>query len=180
MAKTVARVLPRRPIGVTDDDLIHTCGLCHGLGGAIAHISFPKAWRAAASLVNEDQGGPGRDPISFGVALRHTLGIDANGIGALMARSWCLPAELAACMRYSSRVTKAPDPYQPIVAVVHIARELVRGCGFIVTGDPFVESISPDAIDILNLRPADLEIAIRGFGDEWEELELYEGVLSGS
>lgn len=178
MTRILARMCFRRHEGSEDDDLLHTCGLCHDLGNAVAHMAFPKAWRAAGQLVSDDAGGPGRDPLRFCEALRQQLGLDGAGIGTLIARAWCLPPEVTTCMRYYAQPASAPEETQALAAMVHIARELVRGCGFTVNDDAYVEAIDPDAIDLLKLRSADLEIAIRAFGEEWDELELYESALS--
>ncbi len=157
-----------RPSGET----LHLCGLLHDLGAILACIRFPHQYHDAGEAVRA------RDDLDFSGALRKQLGLHPGGLGALLAKNWCLPEPITACIRHHARPDRAGDQL-PVVCLIHVARVLVRGCGFTTAAAPFVEPLADTALDRLGLRIADLERAVGTFFDQIEELEMYEGVLAG-
>jgi HD-like signal output (HDOD) protein len=153
-----------------DGEVLYCCGLLHDLGTVLAHRLWPEDCAAAATLL-ERRGGTPAD------ALHASLGLEAGHLGLLLASAWSLPPLLGLCMRHHAAPAAAPSD-QEIIAVVHVARCLVRACGFTVPGDPYVAAIATEAMDCLGLRITDLEGAIRLFFDELDEHEVYEGVLA--
>lgn len=154
-----------------DIETLYCCGLLHDLGTILAHRLWPEEC-AAAATVHERAGGEHAE------ALKSSLGLESGHVGLLLTSAWCLPPLLGHCMRHHSQPAAA-SVHQEQVAVVHVARCLVRACGYTVAGDPYVTPIAPEAMDALGLRITDLEGAIRLFYDELDEHEMHEGLLTG-
>lgn len=156
--------------GNEDVETLHLAGLLHDLGGLVARLRFPGECAEAGRMV-------AKEDLTFAKALRATLGLPPNGLGALLARSWGLPPALATVMRHHAKPEKAEE-FRELAALVHVSRALVRGCGFTTDDDPFVDPVAPETLDLLGLKPPDLETSLRLFYDEMEEMEMFEGVLA--
>ncbi len=154
-----------------DEETAHTAGLLHDLGTIVAILHFDADY--AAALDRNDVEGP------LSRVLRKGLGADTCDLGALLAKAWHLPMPIATCIRYYNSPMRA-EAYTELVCLVHVARTLVRALGFTAGRDRFVDPIAEDALKVLNLFSADLELVIDLFFEEMDELELYEGALSRS
>lgn len=153
----------------SDDETLHLAGLLHDLGTIVAMTHFSEEYaRAVARL--DDHGA------HINRLLREELGADQVALGTLLATYWRLPPLITACIRYHQRPLQA-DGFQETVALVHVARCLVRACGFVAGADRFLDPLDEQALTLLKLRISDLERILERFYDQMEELELYEGVL---
>ena len=79
-------------------------------------------------------------------------------------------------IRYINKPAEAPR-FNKLASMVHIARCLTNGFGFTSENAPFVDEIDGLAMDLLDLRPGDLERAISQFGDQLSDLECFESSL---
>lgn len=156
----------------SDEETLHAAGLLHDLGTIVALVHFPEDYERAALRMDERGSTLTR-------LLREELGADHLTLGTLLASYWRLPPLLTACIRYHQRPLQA-DGYQETVSLVHVARCLVRACGFIAGADRFLEPLDEDAMTVLKLRASDLERILENFYDQMAELELYEGVFAKS
>lgn len=156
----------------SDDETLHVAGLLHDLGTIVALVHFPAEYERAAKRLDERGS-------SLGRLLREELGADQVTLGTLLATYWRLPPLLVSCIRYHQRPLQA-DGFQETVALVHVARCLVRACGFIAGADHFLEPLDEEAMGLLKLRASDLERILENFYDQMAELELYEGVFAQS
>ena len=155
----------------SDEETLHLAGLLHDLGTIVAMTHFGDDYARAVARLD----GPGNQNINR--LLREELGADQVALGTLLATYWRLPPLITACIRYHQQPLRA-DGFQETVALVHVARCLVRACGFVAGADRFLDPLDEPALALLKLRISDLERILERFYDQMEELELYEGVLA--
>jgi HD-like signal output (HDOD) protein len=152
-----------------DEETLQAAGLIHDIGSIMAILLFPDEYARACDRLDLGQG-----PLPH--LLREELGVDTAALGTLVARHWRLPPLITACIRYHQDPQRA-DGFHEMVCLVHVARLLVRACGFTAGRDRFLEPINDEALRTLKLTLSDLERILDLFYDEMEELELYEGVF---
>ena len=156
----------------TDEETLHAAGLLHDVGTIIALAHFHDEYDRALHRLDDHRANINR-------LVREELGADQIALGTLLATYWRLPPLITACIRYHHHPLRA-DGFQETVALVHVARGLVRACGFVAGADRFLEPLDEGAMELLKLRVGDLERILERFYDQMEELELYEGVLARS
>ena len=170
---TMCRILARRsPIAsaaARDEETLHILGLLHDLGTIAAILHFPDPYARACARLDEGE-------LAFHALLKEELGASPGKLGALWARALNLPRALIGPIHFHMRPARAESD-QEMTALAHIARILVRGCGYVVGQDVRIEAIEPETLTLLGLTQADLESAIADFHAEMEELELFEGTL---
>jgi HD-like signal output (HDOD) protein len=168
---TLCRILGRRVAAVSDidEETWHTLGLIHDLGGIASRLYFPvEQARAEARLAAGD--GP------FALLLTEELGASPGLLGSLWAHMLNLPPRLITGLRYQEAPELARDDPLP-AATLHVARNLIRGLGFTVGEDIYIDTLRPDALAQLGLGSQDLERVLDDFLTEMDELELYEGAF---
>ncbi len=153
-----------------DEETLHVCALLHNLGSAVALISFPDEHRRTAARMDQGDG-------PYQRVLKDELGMNAPELGYLLARTWHLPPTIAACIRHHLTPTRAGDAEADLVAAMHVAHVLTRGCGYLVGADRWIDPIDSDAVARLSLRLDGIETVVGRFFVELEEQELYEGAL---
>ena len=166
LARQVANHLPNTELDDIDDETLTTAGLLHDLGSPLAFVRFPAEYAKAVARLDAGEG-------PFEKLLTQELGADPSDLGYLLARSWNLPPLISSCMRFHSRPGKA-DGHHDLVATVHIARLLVRACGFVAGRDRFINGVDGDALSRLHLRLDDFPKLLDRFFVEWEEREMFE------
>ena len=154
----------------SDTETLHAAGLLHDLGTIIAHIHFPHEYAKAVHRLDHR----GTD---LGRLLREELGTDQDALGTLLASYWRLPPQITACIRHHQNPMET-DSFHETVALVHVARGLVRACGFVAGADRFLNPIDEGAMALLKIRIGDMERILELFYDQMEELESYEGMPS--
>jgi two-component system, cell cycle response regulator len=152
-----------------DDETLHAAGLLHDLGTVVAMLHFGDEYQRACDRLDDGQG-----PLPK--LMRDTLGADPPALGTLFATNWRLPSLLVAPLRHHHRPLHA-DGYQELACLVHVARALVRACGFIAGRDRFLDPIDEDAMKLLRITVNGIAVVLDRFYEEMEELELYEGAL---
>jgi len=85
-----------------DPDNLFTAGLLHDLGKMIVAMHAPEDWKAIADLRQEKQ-------MSFHKAEDAWWGIEHGVVGALVLKSWSLPAELHEPVNWHHAPLAAPD-----------------------------------------------------------------------
>ncbi len=166
VARQVATHLPTTELDDLDDQTLMAAGLLHDLGSALAVVRFaPEYGKAVARLA------AGEGP--FNQLLKQELGVEPSDLGYLLAKNWNLPPILLSVIRFHERPAKA-DQHHDLVAAVHIARLLVRACGFVAGPDRFLSGVDGDALSRLNIRLADYPPLLDRFLEEWEAREMYE------
>jgi HD-like signal output (HDOD) protein len=152
-----------------DNETLHVAGLLHDLGTVVAMLHFDGQLTRASARLDAGDGPLPR-------LLRQELGADTQALGTLLATTWRLPALLVAPLRHHRHPLRAED-FQELSCLVHVARTLVRACGFIAGRDRFLEAIDEDALKLLKLTMTDITVVLDRFYEEMEELELYEVAL---
>jgi HD-like signal output (HDOD) protein len=166
LARQVANHLPNTELDELDDETLTTAGLLHDIGSPLAFVRFPAEYARAIARLDAGEG-------PFERLLTLELGADASDLGYLLARSWNLPPLIGSCIRFHQRPGKA-DGHHDLVATVHIARLLVRACGFVAGRDRFINGVDGDALSRLHLRLDDFPPLLDRFFIEWEEREMFE------
>jgi HD-like signal output (HDOD) protein len=179
-----------------DDETLYVMGLLHDLGTVAAILHFPQEYEESIDLLQKGAGSGVRRPApqdgeqaaelppqrttesGFSEIFAATLGVEPSVLGYLLGRLWNLPPLFLACIRFHEQPEKAGE-FADLAALVHLARNLVRACGFCAGGDIYLDPISDNALSGLGLYPEDLKKVITEFYDEMAELELYEGALVG-
>jgi HD-like signal output (HDOD) protein len=157
----------------SDEEQLGILGLLHNLGAPAAELLFPQAYAAAGEQLRGDAS---KD---FNDCLRAQLGVCCFHVGALIARAWHLPEDVRAVIRYHHDPEAAVEQ-QEVAALVHVARNQVKGCGFTAGADIYVAPIKPGALRILGLRQPDILRCIKRYYDEVEELSLYEASFANA
>jgi len=170
MCRILARHSPPAARLNLEREALHVIGLIHDLGTIVALVVFPTEYEAAVVRLERGDG-------PFAALLKEELGADPCELGTLLARAWKLPALAATVIRHHRRPFQA-EPHADLACLVHVARNLVIGCGFCAGRDAYVEAIDPEALARLELDSVRIERAIAGLFDEMQELELYEGFLT--
>jgi HD-like signal output (HDOD) protein len=149
-----------------DDESAYSAGLVHNLGIIAAQIRFPEAaTRASARLLGGD--GP------FHALLREEIGLDPVLIAAQVAMNWQLPDRLALVCTHYRHPLRAPRD-QALCSAVHLARTLVRACGYTSTADPYMDRMDEDVMAALHLIQMDVPRLLDYFHDAMEAMDLYE------
>jgi HD-like signal output (HDOD) protein len=152
-----------------DDETLQTAGLLHDLGSIVAILHFSDDYARACARLDAGEGPLPR-------LLKEELGADPPQLGALLAHTWRLPPLLTTCIRSHHQPLRA-ESFNEIACLVHVARILVRACGFVTGRDRFLDPLDEDAMKLLDLHVYDLERIVDQFFEEMDELELYEGML---
>ena len=154
-----------------DDETLQAAGLLHDIGTIIAILQFPDEYQRACTRLEQEL-------VPFPTLLKEELGADTAQLGALLAQTWRLPPLLISCIRHHAQ-PRGTDSFREVVSLVHVARILVRACGFHCERDRFVECLDEDVLRQLDLHLYDFERLIEQFLDQMEERELYEGLVGG-
>lgn len=165
------RTLGRRVAAISDldEDSWHSLGLVHDLGGIVARLYFPEEQQRAETRLAAGDG-------PYALLLTEELGASPGLLGSLWAHILNLPPRIVTGIRYQEAPELAKDDPLP-AAAVHVARNVIRGLGFTVGEDVYVDTLRPEAMALLGLGSRDLEDVLDDFLDEMDELELFEGAF---
>ncbi len=138
-------------LGVAIPDLTFTAGLLHDVGKlAICVALESKAERVLEELESGE--------VAFVDAERKVLGIDHPEVGALICKSWNLPASLLEPIRYHHHPGQAPEgANRALIDLIHVADALATMMGMGLDVGGLHKGIDNDAADRLNVRVEALE-----------------------
>jgi putative nucleotidyltransferase with HDIG domain len=162
----VSRRLARR-IGFRDPEKAYLAGLLHDLGIVANLLLIPEEFQTAA------QQGFGRK-IALDQAESALIGFNHSVTGSLLATRWQLAPDLAEVIRRHHDVTNA-SLYRGLVALVHVADLICRGCGL---GYGYEEQPSSDPVSTSAWRVLSEECpSVRTFGTGRfiSEIDIYVG-----
>jgi HD-like signal output (HDOD) protein len=154
-----------------DAATLSNAALLHDLGTLTTIAYFPEEYRLAASQLTAH--GPAFDQL-----MRQHLGADPTAIGALIATHWRLPQAFVVAMRYHQQPQKA-DHLRELVAIVHLARFLVRALGYTAGADIYLERLDETVFSQLEVPYAQVETILNEFYDRVQELEMFEAGIAG-
>ena len=141
-------------------------GLLHDLGSIVGLISYHSEYQAAAELLTNSSH-------SFDRLLRDQIGADPATMGTLLATYWRLPDPLISAIRFHHAPLRATG-YEDVVAVVHLARCLVRALGFTAGADRYLERVDEAIFDHLGLPFSAIELILTQFYEQMNEQEMFE------
>lgn len=145
---TACGIIARRA-GYDEPEEFAVAGLLHDLGKVVAAVQLPEMLdRIIATAKQKD--------ISFYQAEKEVMGFGHDRINAWLGRHWRLPANLREAMSWHHKPESAQH-YPEITAAVHVSDFLVRAFEFGSAGDDHISYLSPNAVNTLGLRMADLE-----------------------
>lgn len=170
MTRVVVGYRPTMFMGSVDEETAHTCGLLHNLGTIVAALRFPNAFDHAT---NRLAGGEG--PLSTLIGAE--LGCDPALMTERLAGMWGLPQVVTIAATHHRRAVRAPQ-FPHLCAAIHVARTLIRGCGYCPELDPYVETLDEEAIKLLDLSLTDVPRLLDRFFLEMEESEIYEPTIT--
>ena len=97
------------------------------------------------------------EEISFVQAEEALLGISHPEMGARLAESWSLPAELVSCIRYHHNPHEAPEEHRELVSVCHLADLIAITIGFGLGSDGMKYQAEIDIAEVLHLKANDFD-----------------------
>lgn len=151
-----------------NDETLHLAGLLHNLGTMVAMLRFGEHYAQAGADVEKDL-----EERSFRHLLKDRLGLSTGDLGYMLAHNWHLPPLIAEINRFHTHPLRC-ERFPELVAVVHVARTIARGCGHCAGLDRYLDPIDDGVMGFLNLTTGDFDLLINAFLDEWEEMEQWE------
>lgn len=151
-----------------NDETLHLAGLLHNLGSMLAMLQFPEQYTQAGQDLEKDQ-----EERAFRHLLKDRLGLSTGDLGYMLAHNWHLPAMISEINRFHCHPLRA-ERHQELVAIVHVARTIARGCGHCAGLDRYLDPIDDGVLAAINLTTGDFDLVINQFLDEWEEMEQWE------
>ncbi len=132
----------RRPLAA---DLAFTAGLLHDIGRLVlaAHLRGRGLLLSHAVDVHRYR--------DFVEAERDALGMSHCEVGASLAKRWKLPAPLEAAIGFHHDPARAPEPFQPLAYVIHIADLTAMMAGDGTGVDALAYPLAPDIAAHLDL-----------------------------
>lgn len=149
MGVAVAASVVAQRLELKNPDEIATAALLHDIGKVIIKIKLEEDYDRLVALIQE------RD-VMMVEAERELLETDHCEIGAWLAQTWHLPANLIEPIAWHHNVEKSTS-HQAKTAVVHVADVIARAFAFGFGGDDLVPRIQPVAWNRLGLDERKLE-----------------------
>lgn len=145
---TAAGVIGRR-LKLPEPEELSTAGLLHDLGKVIISLELRHDCDLILQRVESDG-------VLFIDAEREVLeGLTHTHVAGWLSEAWNLSSRLRVPIVRHHDLSLATD-HREATAVVHLADILTRCLQFGSGGDPYVPALQPEALDLLELRLADL------------------------
>ncbi|HHL40992.1 MAG TPA: HDOD domain-containing protein [Deltaproteobacteria bacterium] len=152
-------------LGMEDAEEVSTAALLHDIGKVILKIKLDERLEEIGRVAAD--GG-----ISMFEAERRVLDTDHAEIGGWLARRWYLPEQLVEPVMFHHAVERS-SKHREKTAAVHMADILVKASGFGASGDEFVHSASPLALEVLGLDMERLEEIVLRIEDRLVEVKNF-------
>jgi putative nucleotidyltransferase with HDIG domain len=151
-----ARLIARR-VKYAGVDVPYTASLLHDTGKVVLNSSLKEAYHEVLDKVLNNE-------CSFLQAEESVLGFNHAQVGARIAEKWNLPPELVEAIEFHHD----PDNAQinpKLTAIVHVADAVCVAMGIGIGVDGMLYPISPQAMEILDLQPNDIDSIISELAD---------------
>lgn len=153
-----------RTLGLKEPEELATAGLLHDLGKVLLSVEMKSECAAVIQKVKKEK-------VSFIEAEQEILfGVNHCTIAGWLAEEWNLPPRLAEPLTRHHRPDKAGNA-AVATAVVHLADICTRALQFGSGGDPYVPAIQPEAMEMLDLKMADMPGLLEVIDDELEDID---------
>jgi HD-like signal output (HDOD) protein len=167
MGCSIASGLLARHAHLPEPEEAQVAGLLHDLGKVVLSAQLRKEFEEVVA-------GREKGNLTFFEAEREFLGgITHCDLAAKLIEKWNLPLQLREPIIFHHNPHGAKLAPQQ-TAVVHVADALIRAAGVGSGGDPYVPRISPEAMEILDLKTEDLRPVIESLLLELENVDFYE------
>lgn len=169
MTRVIVRYRPTLFAAQTDEETAHVAGLLHDWGSVVAGLHFPEAHTRAMRRLAAGEGPSHR-------LVAEELGVDPGMLADQVAELWRLPELVSVVARHHRHPGRAPR-FRELCCAVHLARLLVRGCGYVPDQDSLVDAIDEQALELLGLVLTDIPRLLERFFAAMDDLDAYEPSL---
>ena len=149
-------------LDLPEPEEISVSGLLHDLGKVVMQENLKTEFQAVADMVRE------RDMLLYEAELE-VFGITHAHVGGWLLDKWQLPSQIVEPIAHHHEFHPARANADR-TAVIHLADILVRAEGFGSGGDHRVPVISPEALDLLQLRVEDFQPIMDAMNDQFSDL----------
>jgi len=125
-----------------DEEQAFTAGLLHDIGKMILDAHFSEQYAKVIAYQEENE-------CLIGEAEEKIIGTDHSEVGAMVAESWNLPAEItnSISLHHSPQFQNKPEMFH----LINLADILSRGLAIGNAGDPFIPVLLPEILEILHI-----------------------------
>ena len=138
-------------LGLENMEEAFTAGLLHDMGKIVLGTFVEIDDAPIKEIVTSDG-------LSFNEAEQMVLGIDHAEVAAELLRAWNLPESTVASARWHHQPRNAPEEYQQLVDLIHVADFLCLNFGFGVGNDGLQYKLDDAANKRLGLKIGDAEL----------------------
>ncbi|HOQ09616.1 MAG TPA: HDOD domain-containing protein [Syntrophomonadaceae bacterium] len=138
-------------------EVAYTAGLLHDIGKVVLNTYMKETYREVLDKVQSES-------IPFLQSEQSILGFDHAQVGAQVAEKWNLPPELVetiACHHEPEQAKVNPK----LTAIIHLANVVCSTMGIGLGIDSLLYPVSSQALEILGLQPADVDVIISEMAD---------------
>lgn len=147
VAKKIAIRKNRKSIA----DIVFTGGIIHDVGKTILALFVQNTFKDILAMVVAKK-------ITFQSAEREIMGFDHQEIGETILAKWKFPKVLKAAVRYHHEPHLAPEPFRPLVSIIHVANTLCLMAGVGIGSDGLYHELNETALKVLGIDNAELEV----------------------
>ena len=132
-----------------DENLVFTAGLLHDIGKLVLSSFLEDAYEPLLSRL-EPSG------VSFLDAEKSILGVEHAEVGGRLLTRWRFPANLVNAVAHHHDPAKA-KPFHQLAAYIHVGDLIAHCLGQAQGLDPFAVRGRPEALEILEITPPEVE-----------------------
>ncbi len=146
-------------------ELAFTAGLLHDIGKALISDYLADTAPEAVSMITAE------DSSDYLDAEEQLVGFDHTHAGFELAKSWELPDELSAAIRYHHDPTQAEEEFRALVYAVHLGDVIAMMGGFGTGSDSMRYKLDQNYTEYIKLSPKTLPSIMLAVDMEFEKLE---------
>lgn len=162
----IARLLARSK-GVTENDIgdYFVASLLHDIGQMVLGQYMPEEFQQVLTICHERN-------IPICEAEREVFGLDHAEIGAMLAESWELPAQLITCIRNHHQIGDIEDP-SLLEKTIFIANQVSKGMEDDDSGLSQQEPIPEPIQEWLGISVGEVAESLDGLDEEIEKCNIF-------